>query len=148
MPEIKQRTYIKVSPERVYETLTTGDGWNAWFTDETTVDLDGEIRLSWRDFGVEKEDIEDGGPVLEAVPNESFVFGWSPGEDMTTVSFTLEPCRDGTLVSLRESSYTTSEKDLNACVNCATGWGEALTLLKFYLEHGMVCKEDLTGDCT
>jgi hypothetical protein len=22
-------------------------------------------------------------------------------------------------------------------IGCATGWGEALTLLKFYLEHGL-----------
>lgn len=143
MPEIKHRTYIKATPEKVYETLTTGEGWDAWFTDETTVDLDGEIRLRWKEFGPEKENVEDGGPVLEAVPNESFVFQWSPGEGMTTVALRLEPNREGTLVSLRETGYTTSDTDMAACLNCSVGWGEALTLLKFYLEHGIVCKEDL-----
>ncbi|HEU5138409.1 MAG TPA: SRPBCC domain-containing protein [Bacillales bacterium] len=143
MPEIKHRTYIRAAPEKVYETLTTGEGWNAWFTDETTVDLNGDIRLRWKAFGQGHENIEDGGPVLKAVPNEAFVFQWSPGKEMTTVSLALEPYREGTLVNLRETGYTTSEKDLAACLDCSVGWGEALTLLKFYLEHGIVCKEDL-----
>ncbi|HEX7064099.1 MAG TPA: SRPBCC domain-containing protein [Bacillales bacterium] len=148
MPEIKHRTYIKAKPEKVYETLTTGEGWNAWFTDETTVDLDAGIRLRWKEFGPKKEDVEDGGPVLKAVPNESFVFQWSPGEGVTTVALELEPFREGTLVSLRETGYTTSKTDMEACLNCSAGWGEALTMLKFYLEHGIVCKEDLRNGTT
>ena len=54
----------------------------------------------------------------------------------TTVAFTLEPLGSGTKLTLNESGHTTSPKDLEALVDCAAGWGEALTLLKFYLEHG------------
>lgn len=144
MPEINHRTYIKAAPETVYRTLTTAEGWNAWFTDETAIDLDRDIRLRWKGFGPE-EDVEDGGPVVRAEANESFVFEWMPGEQRTRVSFELVPYKDGTLVHLNESGYTTSEQDLSACIGCAAGWGEALTLLKFYLEHGIVCKEDFKG---
>ncbi|MGE8205671.1 SRPBCC family protein [Heyndrickxia sp. NPDC080065] len=147
MPDINHRVYIKVDKENVYKTLTTSEGWNAWFTDNTSINLNsdgtGEIRLRWTEFGSKKENIEDGGNILEAVPNKSFVFRWSPGEGETTVSFKLESFKKGTLVILCETGYSNSEKDLEACLGCAVGWGEALTLLKVYLECGNVYKQDL-----
>ncbi|MED3653138.1 SRPBCC domain-containing protein [Heyndrickxia sporothermodurans] len=147
MPEIEHSTYIKVEKEKVYEILSSPEGWNAWFTDDTSLTLNsegtGDIRLKWTDFGSKKENIEDGGKILKAIPNKSFVFQWSPGESITTVSIKLEKYKDGTLVRLRETGYSSSEKDLAAYLGCAVGWGEALTLLKVYLEYGIVCKQDL-----
>jgi uncharacterized protein YndB with AHSA1/START domain len=139
LPEIEHLVYIGVAPRQVYETLTTGEGWDGWFTDGTEVNAapEGQIRLRWRDFGAGHWTTEDGGPVLDALPDERFVFQWSPGERPTTVSFTLEPLGPGTLVKLTESGYSASERDARAHVGCAVGWGEALTLLKFYLEHGL-----------
>ncbi|MEH7389731.1 hypothetical protein V7149_26010 [Bacillus sp. JJ1503] len=37
---INHQTYIKASLDKVYETLTTAEGWNAWFTDHTVLHLD------------------------------------------------------------------------------------------------------------
>ncbi|HET7628086.1 MAG TPA: SRPBCC domain-containing protein [Bacillales bacterium] len=145
MPEISHETYIQAPPEKVYETLTTAAGWNAWFTDGTTVDLEGDIRFRWQNFGSERKTIEDGGPVLEAVPYKKFTFQWFPGETLCTVSLKLAPYKEGTLLSIHETGYSTSDRDLSAMANCAAGWGEAMTLLKFYLERGIVCKEDLRG---
>jgi uncharacterized protein YndB with AHSA1/START domain len=90
-PDIEHATYVRAPPLRVYEILTTGEGWDQWITDGTEVDAEpgGHIKLSWRDFRVGHWTIEDGGPVLEAVPFQRFVFQWSPGERPTTVSFTL-----------------------------------------------------------
>lgn len=147
MPEIKHATYIKASPDQVYETLTTSEGWNAWFTDGTTVDLDGDIRFRWKDYEEEGRTIDDGGPVLEAVPNERFSFRWFPTEQGTKVSFRIEPHKGGTLLSIEETGYSTTMEDLAAFTSCATGWGEAMTLLKFYLEHGVSCKEDHIKGC-
>ena len=31
LPSIRYKTYIAVNPEYVYNTLTTGAGWDAWF---------------------------------------------------------------------------------------------------------------------
>ena len=61
-----------------------------------------------------------------------------PRGAVETVAFTLEPLGSGTLVKLTESGYSASERDAKAHVGCAVGWGEALTLLKFYLEHGLI----------
>ncbi|MFC5734282.1 MULTISPECIES: SRPBCC family protein [Bacillaceae] len=147
MPDINHKTYIKVPVEEVYKTVSTSQGWNAWFTDDTSLEINsdgtGEIRLIWTNYGSENVNIEDGGKILEAIPNKKFVFQWSPGEQNSTVNFIFEPHEEGTLVILNETGYTNSEKDLKACIGCAVGWGEALTLLKIYLEYGIVYKQDL-----
>lgn len=147
MPDINHKTYIKVPLEEVYKTVSTAQSWNAWFTDDTSLvinpDGTGEIRLRWTNFGSENVNMEDGGKILEAIPNKRFVFQWSPGEQSTTVTFHFEPYKEGTLVVLNETGYTHSERDINACMECAAGWGEALTLLKIYLEHEIVFKQDL-----
>lgn len=147
MPEINHQTYIKASIDKVYKTLSTAEGWNAWFTNQTSLHMEqdgtGEIRLKWDGFGQEKLELEDGGRILRAVRDEFFVFQWSPGELVTTVEFKLEPYQKGTLIMLKEVGYSNSDKDIKACINCAVGWGEAMTLLKIYLEEGIVYKEDL-----
>ncbi len=144
--QILHQTYIKASPEKVYQTLTTAEGWNTWFTDNTFLHLnengEGKITLRWFNYGVNKENIEDGGDILTAIQNRLFVFQWFPGEGKTTVKFELKQIKEGTLLLLEETGYTTSAMDLSACIGCAVGWGEALTLLKMYLEYGIVCKED------
>lgn len=139
MPVICQSTYIAVPPSEAYRCLTTAACWDGWFTDGTEIDAreGGFIRLRWRDFGVAHLTMEDGGPVLEAVPDRRFVFRWQPGSRPTTVTFDLSPLGDGTLVELTESGYPAASDDLATLVSCAAGWGEALTLMKFYLEHGI-----------
>jgi uncharacterized protein YndB with AHSA1/START domain len=139
LPCIEHMTYIAVSPEVVYQTITTAEGWDSWFTNGTTIEPKpgGQIQLRWENFGAGRWTTEDGGSVLNALPNRRFVFQWTPGKSTTTVSFTLEAIGEGTLLKLVESGYSLSEQDLAAFVGCAAGWGEALTLLKYYLEHGV-----------
>ena len=50
VPDIEQATYINAPVQKVYETLTTASGWNAWFTRETTLDpkVGGEFVMRWR----------------------------------------------------------------------------------------------------
>jgi hypothetical protein len=75
--------------------------------------------------------------VIEVQPGRSFAFRWGSGKGETTVRFTLEPHGLGTMVWVTESGYSHDEDDLISCLDCACGWGEALTLLEFYLEHGV-----------
>ncbi len=49
----------------------------------------------------------------------------------------FEPLGSGTLVTVVESGYTHRENDLKTLIDCASGWDEALTRLKFYVEHGV-----------
>ncbi|MGV3466372.1 MAG: SRPBCC family protein [Heyndrickxia sp.] len=145
MLSIQHRKYIRVKPKKVFLTLSTADGWNAWFTNQTTITINGdgagEIWLRWSYEDDHQRQIVDGGKILESIPYKSFVFQWKPGENTTTVKFQLEPFKEGTLLQLEEQSYT--NEDTFACIGCAVGWGEAMTLLKVYLEQGIVYKQDL-----
>ncbi len=140
MPPIDYRTYIAVAPEVVYTTLTTGEGWDSWFTTRATVDArpGGSYEFYWENWAAERDTVTLAGPVVAAEPNSVYSFRWETGEGETTVRFDLEPRGDGTMVHLTETGYGFSDLDLRACLSCAGGWGEALTLLKFYLEHGIV----------
>jgi uncharacterized protein YndB with AHSA1/START domain len=139
--EIRHKTLIHVDPMRVYLALTTSEGLDSWFTRGARVNAHpgGQILFRWENWGPDHINTEDGGPVLEAIPPQRFVFQWHPDlpEYATTVELNIIPTDDGTIVSLREHGFTDQPSGREAMINCATGWGEALTLLKFYLEHGV-----------
>jgi uncharacterized protein YndB with AHSA1/START domain len=88
----------------------------------------------WVDWGPEKDiNQEAPGRVIEAKRPERFVFEWGkPGEE-TTVEIVLEEREGGTLLKLREYGF----RDLGSAMGNASGWGEALTLVKFWIEHGI-----------
>jgi uncharacterized protein YndB with AHSA1/START domain len=113
---------------------------NAWFTTGADVNTQsgGEIRFRWVRWRSDQISVEDDGPVLEAIPPERFVFQWHPNlpEYSTTVEINLVPKDGGTIISLHEFGFAHTASGIAALANCAAGWGEALTLLKFYLEHG------------
>ena len=44
----------------------------------------------------------------------------------------------GTILRLTEQGYTNDSNGRTMALECAAGWGEAMTLLKFYLEHGII----------
>ena len=136
---IDYKTYIDVPPQRVFEILTTAAGWDAWFTRGTTLDarVGGNILLQWDNWGPDRIKTQDGGTVLELIADRRFVFTWQPDKQPTTVCFELQPLGTGTVVHLTDSGYTTPA----IYMNCAAGWGEALTLLKVYLEYGVTYGE-------
>ncbi|OGO31065.1 MAG: hypothetical protein A2136_07240 [Chloroflexi bacterium RBG_16_54_11] len=142
MTEIHHSTFIRAEPQRVYNALTTPEGLDAWFTTGASVEAHegGEIVFRWKDWGPDHINDEDGGPVLETVYPRRFVFQWHPDlpEYTTTVEINITPAEGGTIISLREHGFADTPSARTALMNCATGWGEALTLLKFYLEYGVV----------
>ncbi|RIW38514.1 SRPBCC domain-containing protein [Bacillus salacetis] len=145
MDRISHRVFIKAEQRKVYETLTTAKGWDAWFTTGASLEFGhqgtGAITLRW-----EQPDgnmIEDVGRIIKADSPSFFSFYWKPGDSTTTVNLSLEPYKDGTIVHIEEEGYSSSPADQAALVNCASGWGEALMLLKMHLEYGIVCKNDL-----
>lgn len=139
-PPIFHKVYIASAPSKVFETLTTAEGWNAWFTQETSIDLrlGGSVMLRWRDWGVDHDTVEDGGEITSLVLDKHFAFRWHMTSKATTVSFELEPCGTGTMLTVTDEGYGSTERDLQICLSCATGWGEAMMMLKVYLEHGIV----------
>lgn len=139
--EIRCGVLIRAAPERVYDAVATAEGLDGWFTCGATVDArpGGKIRFRWKDFGVDRITGEDGGPVLEARRPNRFVFRWHPDNSSysTTVEISIEPAEGGSVVRLREHGYQDTPSGLRAMLDCATGWGEALALLKVHAEHGV-----------
>ncbi len=139
--EIRHSVLVKAPPERVYDGIATAEGLDGWFTSGATVRAQsgGEIRFRWRDWGPNRVSCEDGGPVLEARRPERFVFQWRPDNPSyaTTVEIDLERVAEGTVIRLREHGYQDTPEGRRKLVECATGWGEALTLWKFFMEHGL-----------
>ncbi len=139
--EIRQSSLVRARAEKVYDAITTATGLDGWFTSGASVDPrpGGQIRFRWKDWGPDHVTAEDGGPVLEAKRPERFVFQWHPDNPSyaTTVEIDFEPVSDSTVIRLEEHGYHDTPSGRKAFVGCATGWGEALTLLKFYVEHGV-----------
>jgi uncharacterized protein YndB with AHSA1/START domain len=136
---IHHQTFIRATPEQIFEKLTTAEGWDSWFTSGSTVDLEAkEIKLRWKEFGPQKLTLEDGGPILLYQPPRRFSFEWSPLKGHPTkVMIVITAVEDGSIVTLRETGYPDTDIAKQVMLGVATGWGEALTLLKFNLEHGV-----------
>jgi uncharacterized protein YndB with AHSA1/START domain len=139
--EIKCATFVRAAPERVYDGIATAGGLDAWFTEGASVDPrpGGEIFFRWKEFGADRITAEGRCPILEARRPERFVFQWRPDNPSyaTTVEIDFEPVEGGTIIRLREYGYEDTPSGLRAMLDCAAGWGEALTLWKFSVEHGL-----------
>lgn len=140
IPPIEQAIYINTPPDKIYPAITTAAGWNAWFTQATTIDfrVGGKLHLRWQDWGVLHETVENVCEIIAIKPNHTFAFQWACGSVPTQVTFTLKPQGSGTVVKVSDAGHAPTPEDLRICLGCASGWGEALTLLKFYLEYGVV----------
>jgi uncharacterized protein YndB with AHSA1/START domain len=134
--EAKHSEFIRAPRERVYDAFATADGLDGWFTRGARVDAKpgGAMLFRWVDWGAEKTiNQEAPGRVLEAIRPERFVFQWGEAGEETTVEIILEEREGGTLLKLREYGFHKIEN----VIDNASGWGQALTLVKFWLEHGI-----------
>lgn len=136
IPPIAFQTVIAAEPDAVFTHLATAVGLERWFATSVVLDpiVGGVIEFVWEKLGVDGTDLRDGGHVVAYEPNRKFAFTWTPGETGTTVEISLTKAKKGTLVRLTESGHSSSAADLKALVDCASGWGEALTNLRYLLE--------------
>ena len=67
---------------------------------------------------------------------ERFVFQWG-STPSTTVELSFYDHSEGTLVIVKETGFPHTKEGRQRYLDNATGWGEALTLMKFYSEHGL-----------
>lgn len=139
--EIRYAILVRAPRERVYDGIATAQGLDGWFTEGAQVDArpGGHILFRWREWGPDRATFEDGGPVLEARRPKRFVFQWSPDNQSykTTVEFDFEEDERGTIICVREYGYQDTPSGRETLMNCASGWGEALALWKFWVEHGI-----------
>ena len=146
--KIRHRVLIRATPDAVYDALATGEGFDSWFTTGSEIDArpGGSFTFRWLKWGPDRTDGEISGPVLEAERPRRYVFQWNDHlGDRTTVAFDIEP-RDGeTLVTVTETGYPDTPDGRWQFMDCAVGWGEALALLKFWLEHRVRAYGPVTG---
>jgi uncharacterized protein YndB with AHSA1/START domain len=139
LEEIHFAVIIHTDRVRVYETLTHAEGWNAWLTEDSSLDPrpGGRVVFQWKNFGPDHLSTSDYGTVIEVVPPERFCFRWHPDSPTyeTEVNLDLYEDADGTVVRVTERGFADSLEGLHAFGQSAAAWGEALTLLKYYLEH-------------
>ena len=141
--EIVQTTLIRAPIAKVYEALTTSKGLDAWFTKGAKVDQEegGQIYFRWelQRANVTGGVVEDGGRILKRNVPDIFSFEWHPDNSSyaTTVTLTFESIDEGTIVKVTETGFQDTPSGRKALIGCATGWGEALTMVKYYLEHGI-----------
>lgn len=136
---IKQTTFIQRTPQEVFDAITSADVWNAFFTHNSTLDPSpgGAFIWRWKDWGPDRYTLEVSGTVIEATSPERFVFEWG-SDKPTRISMVLSEQSGGTVLRLTEQGYANDSKGRAMALECAAGWGEAITLLKFYLEHGLI----------
>jgi uncharacterized protein YndB with AHSA1/START domain len=137
---VKHRVYVDAPLSKVFSLLTSGDGWERWFTQRAHVEPEpgGEVRFEWANFGPDQVSVKDHGKVIEVVKDQKFAFTWHPGKHATKVSLTFEPRGDGCVIDLKETGYEFEQDDVNVALDVAAGWGEAMTLFKFYVEDGRI----------
>jgi uncharacterized protein YndB with AHSA1/START domain len=138
--KIRQRTFISAPPEKVYDTLTSAAEWDRFFT--TGMELEprpgGVCSFSWKDWGPDKYTLRVPGKVIDAEKPNLFTFQWGREGKETTIRIELAAVKEGTVVTLTEDGYENTPDGRAMILECASGWGEAITLLKFYIEHGIV----------
>ncbi len=136
---IQQKTFIKLPIEEVYDAITSPDCWNAFFTTGLEIDLKlgGEMWFRWKNWGPDFYTNDEPCKVVACDKPSKFAFEWGR-KTISTVEFNMTSEFGGTTIYLKEFGYPHTDEGIASLLSCAAGWGEAMTLLKFYLEHGIV----------
>ena len=135
---IVHKTIIRANRTQVFEALATADGFDRWFTRGTYLDArtGGTLVFKWKDWGADRVSASAKGRIITYQRSLRFVFEWERRIE-TRVCLEFADVLDGTVVKVTESGYPDDPSGWENCLDCAIGWGEALTLAKFYLEHGI-----------
>lgn len=135
MPDIMHLIKIRVSPERIYQALTTAEGIRNWWTRDADLDSQiggtGEFRFSYKGTVVTKVRVEELKPPTRVVWKtiSSFRPEWSG----TTITFDLRSEGNDTILSFAHRGFEEAD-EIYALTT--TGWGYYLVSLQQYLETG------------
>ena len=139
--EVRFDTIVRAEPSKVFDAIATAEGLDGWFTSGTALEAKpgGSLVFRWVDWGLEKFTGEMAGDVVETHRPDRFVFRWpvDSGGYMTTVNITIEASEEGSIIRLVEGVYEAGEVGNQDMLNRASGWAQALTLMKFWVEHGL-----------
>ncbi|MEQ1932758.1 MAG: SRPBCC domain-containing protein [Fimbriimonadaceae bacterium] len=144
MMDITVEKVVKAPRLKVWQALTTAEGWAAWFGDQIV----GDFVVGQTQTLVFGKETICYAIVTEIVDQKVFAYKWHPGEDcpidkypaeeMTDVRFELEDHPDGTRILLRESGFERIPESRRefAMKQNTEGWNDELKKLFRYVETG------------
>jgi uncharacterized protein YndB with AHSA1/START domain len=139
--EIRFASQVRCSRHECYAAITNAEKWNAWFTTGMFMDLKigGVIVFDWQDWGADHISTGDHGLIIEIVQDQNLAFTWHPDKPgyTTRVDISLEDDPAGCIVRVCEQGFANNAEGMHAMLQSAVGWGEALTLFKMFMEHGI-----------
>jgi uncharacterized protein YndB with AHSA1/START domain len=137
VPDILHSTKVRADPQTVFELISTGEGWNKWFTHASKFDarVGSPVLLVWSGWSDDGSDITDHGEVMECDPGKRFALTWNTPPSLITFTISEHPA--GSWLQVVETGIPQTKAGLARFGECAVGWGEALTLVRCYAEHGI-----------
>ena len=132
--EIRCELMLKAPIDKVWNALTTAEGWTGWFSQgvEGTFALGEMLTLDFGAYG------ECFARISEMDPKNLFAYQWHPGDganfdthpesELTTVRFTLEPVEGGTQLLMVESGFANipEARRISALEANTGGWNSEL----------------------
>ncbi len=141
--EIRCEMMLRASVDKVWNALTTAEGWTGWFSYGVKGRFAEGEKLTL-DFGPYGECFA---LVSTMNPKIEFAYQWHPGEDcpidkypaseMTTVKFTLESVSEGTKLTMVESGFANlpESRRLSAFNANSGGWDAELPKITKLVEN-------------
>jgi uncharacterized protein YndB with AHSA1/START domain len=130
---LEKELFIKASPQRVFQALTTKEDLERWFLVKAEVDLrlGGEIRFAWT------PDAFEVGKILLLEPPYRLSYSWETfGPSPTTIAFELTAENDGTRLHLTHTGIGEGEDWDNYYNSVNGGWNAHLKDLTDWVETG------------
>jgi uncharacterized protein YndB with AHSA1/START domain len=131
---LEKELFIKASPQRVFQALTTKEDLERWFLVKAEVDLrpGGAIRFEWGPGMFEV------GKILVCEPPHRLSYSWEAFEaGPTTVTFELTGENDGTRLRLTHTGIGEGEDWDRYYTSVKSGWSAHLKDLAAWLETGI-----------
>lgn len=131
---LEKELFIKASPHRVFQALTTKEDLERWFLVKAEVDLrpGGAIRFEWGPGVVEV------GTILVREPPSRLSYTWETfGPGTTTLTFELTAENDGTRLHLTHTGIGEGEDWDRYYTSVKRGWSAHLGDLAAWLETGI-----------
>jgi uncharacterized protein YndB with AHSA1/START domain len=142
---IDREIEIKASPERVYRALTDRSEISTWFrvTIDGEIAVGNEIEMRFHEpYSGQRVSVK----IVELTPPKRFVWQWHPGavdpkvdyskEHRTTVTFTIEPTKSGSKLSVAETGFdlVSIERRAKVLKDNTQGWTEVIVWIKDHAE--------------
>lgn len=150
LPPIQHATLVQAPLAACFELFGSAQGWDRWFTQgmQMQARVGGTMRFRWVEFGADRVTAEEDGLIEHVDPPKLLVFRWQmqriDGGTRVSLKFSAEPVAAddaaATRIEVTDAGYPDDANGRRCWMECATGWGEALTLARFAAESALHCR--------